>query len=164
MPTARSDYGIASINGNIYVAGGVKTNVLECYDPIRNTWTRRKDMIGDRQNFALVEWYEKLYAIGYSNNLDQYDSGNDKWTTVRINLKLVRLQLLDKISYFLIFEFQIGQLDVGNGIKQAIVLHNEIYVLMKDGNLGKIKIEIETGCSFMPLCRSFNHNRHLFVH
>lgn len=95
MPTGRCDYGIASINGKIYVAGGVRmnacgkfvggTNALECYDPILSTWINKETMSGSRNLFVLFEWSKKLYAIGYANNVDQYDPDDDKWTTVRIN-------------------------------------------------------------------------------
>lgn len=85
MPTARYDYGIASINDKIYVAGGAHSNALECFDPILGAWTSKASMIKKRQNFALFVWSEKLYAIGFNNDLDQYDPDDDEWITVRIN-------------------------------------------------------------------------------
>lgn len=92
MHTAREKYGIASINGKIYVAGGSNTDSLECYDPISNTWSSKKPMIAVQQN--VFEWSNKLYAIGYNKNLDQYDPEDDEWTTVRINSSMLRLRLL----------------------------------------------------------------------
>lgn len=89
MPTARNNYAAATMNGKIYVAGGMMTDMVndtvECYDPIDDVWTTKKSMVHKREKFSLFESYGKLYAIGSIDSIEQYDSDKDKWTVVRKN-------------------------------------------------------------------------------
>ena len=65
--------GVASLNGQIYVAGGVSaedrsdsTDRLLRYDPVNDTWTQMASMNHQRHSFELVAFRGKLIAFGLS--------------------------------------------------------------------------------------------------
>ncbi|MFN8005005.1 MAG: kelch repeat-containing protein [Acidobacteriota bacterium] len=93
MPTARIHPVVESINGLIYVAGGLNSttslNVLEVYDPVTNTWTPKAGMPTVRSGAASGVINGKLYVVGGGNNvtrqvfnvLEVYDPVTNSWTT-----------------------------------------------------------------------------------
>jgi hypothetical protein len=111
MQQARSDLGVATVNGKIYAIGGntengyvpntsendykalgwiVATN--EEYDTETNTWAFKKPMPTPRCNFGIVVYQNKIYCIGGITNIvgdeisftgvnEVYDPATDTWET-----------------------------------------------------------------------------------
>ncbi len=91
MPTARSEFGLSSANGRIYVFGGsnvgmVTIPTVEEYDPETNTWTTKGGMSVPRRNFSTSVVNGKIYAIGGQahtstglSTVEEYDPVTDKW-------------------------------------------------------------------------------------
>ena len=101
MPTPRTNAKAAVVNGAIYVFGGYnsKDNFLqnwkmadhvEAYDPLTDTWTRKKKMPISRIYFGLGVVAGKVYLIGGTTGLgdgqeqrmdrvDIYDPATDTW-------------------------------------------------------------------------------------
>ena len=75
MPTARGGFGMAAINGKIYVIGGWnKVNgdlqalaTVEEYDPATDTWRRLSDMPTARLGIAMGIVNGRIYVIGGSD-------------------------------------------------------------------------------------------------
>lgn len=65
------------------------------------------------------------------------------------------------ILVFLIFFFQIGEMDDIDQMRQAINWKNKIYVLMDSRKFGEIKFD--SICSFDPIIGFVNPARTLFV-
>jgi hypothetical protein len=92
MPTARSDFGLAVVNGKIYAIGGYNgsyLNVNEMYDPVTDTWTTKTPMPTPRAYFALATYRNKIYAIAGSTGTgsstlanEVYDTLTDTWETL----------------------------------------------------------------------------------
>lgn len=93
MPTPRTSFGMAAVDGKIYAIGGnildEKTvNVTEVYDPTTNQWTTKAPMPTLRYQFATAVYQNKIYCIGgigadwqyYSTN-EVYDPATDTWET-----------------------------------------------------------------------------------
>lgn len=99
MPTARSIFCAEVVNGKIYAIGGQSSlwehhkgmlvPIVEEYDPITDTWTRKADMPTSRCMFCTSVVNNKIYAIGgismvYEDTLsivEVYDPETDTWTT-----------------------------------------------------------------------------------
>ena len=104
MPTPRTSAETAVVNGTIYVCGGYNgidnravnlkfLDIVEAYDPQKDTWTRKKGMSGARVAFGMGAVAGKIYSIGGSvHPLDQepkaplridlveaYDAATDTW-------------------------------------------------------------------------------------
>lgn len=92
MITPRTEFGLAEVNGKIYVVGG-KTggkyySLVEEYDPLTNTWSQKADMPTARTHFAIIEVNDKIYAIGglganqvFLNTVEEYNPSTDTWIT-----------------------------------------------------------------------------------
>ena len=74
MPAARMGLSTSVLNGKIYAIGGATgvavLNIVEEYNPITDTWTRKSDMPTVRQNFPTSVVNGKIYAIGGGTNWD----------------------------------------------------------------------------------------------
>ncbi len=97
MPTARSEFGVAVVNGKIYAIGGYGysyLNINEEYDPATNTWATKKLMPTARGSFAIAVYQNKIYVMGGSIGFDWakeesilcsfnevYDPLTDTWET-----------------------------------------------------------------------------------
>jgi hypothetical protein len=111
MHVARSDLGVAVVNGKIYAIGGntesgympnsegndykalgwiVPTN--EEYDPATDAWTFKTPMPTPRYKFAIATYQNKVYCIGgitnwvsgeisYTGANEVYDPATDTWET-----------------------------------------------------------------------------------
>ena len=68
MPTARSELGVAVVEGKIYAIGGLSgnlpVNTNEQYDPVSNQWTVEAPMPTARNGFAIAVYNDKIYVIG----------------------------------------------------------------------------------------------------
>lgn len=97
MPTARNAFGIAAVNGKIYVAGGWGytgpdtqgvQSVLEVYDPMADAWTTKAPMPTARNALAAAAVGGKIYAIGgwtgteNTPKVERYDPATDTWSEV----------------------------------------------------------------------------------
>jgi hypothetical protein len=93
MPTARNNFGVAVVDGKIYVIGGslnysaFSTN--EMYDPETNTWTTKESMPTARLGFAIAVYQNKIHVMGgevpynypFSTAHEVYDPSTDTWET-----------------------------------------------------------------------------------
>jgi N-acetylneuraminic acid mutarotase len=98
MPTARSNFGIATYKGKIYVIGGtagwtsntgtVITGVNEVYDPVTDTWAQKASMLTHRTGMVANVVNGKIYVIsgitgGPSSAVasnEVYDPSINSWT------------------------------------------------------------------------------------
>jgi N-acetylneuraminic acid mutarotase len=96
MRVARSNLGVAVVNGKIYAIGGNGGSALyldtnEEYDPATDTWTSKSPMPTPRSHFAIAVFQNKIYCIGggtqvkndgYVTGVNEvYDPATDSWTT-----------------------------------------------------------------------------------
>ena len=102
MPTARTHFAVAAIDGIVYAVGGdvaksdasgdcVRTNVVEAYDPHGDRWTKKAPLPEARCCFGAAvgtdkDGKEKLYVFGGSGNTGTpsptvyaYDPTEDRW-------------------------------------------------------------------------------------
>lgn len=104
MPTLRSSFGTAVVDGKIYIIGGnvhnkqlgkqVSTGLVEVYDPLTERWERGADMPTKRGwlNVAVVDG--KIYVLGgyilleqglgldvdrYSRRIEEYNPKTNSW-------------------------------------------------------------------------------------
>jgi len=93
MPTARAGAAYVTLDGKIYVIGGVinhvTTNIVEVYDPSTDTWETKSSMPTARLLAGACVLNGKIYVVGglsyeynvfYSTN-EVYDPVSDKWST-----------------------------------------------------------------------------------
>lgn len=83
MPTALRDQTGSSMNGKIYVAGGISTPnlptaFLYVYDPVTNTWTRKRDMPARVAGGASGVIHGKLYVLA-SGFFFRYNPATNYW-------------------------------------------------------------------------------------
>jgi N-acetylneuraminic acid mutarotase len=98
MHEARSNLGVAVVNGKIYAIGGntqsgiVGTN--EEYDPETDTWTYKTPMPTPRDGFGIAVYQNKIYCIGgvNCNATEVYDPATDTWET-KASMPTARWQL-----------------------------------------------------------------------
>jgi N-acetylneuraminic acid mutarotase len=91
MPTARGQFGVAVVNGKIYVIGGTNDgmplNTVEVYDPKTNQWLTETPMPTARSSFATAVYHNQIYVIGgtvgsgFVGNNEVYDPASHKWQT-----------------------------------------------------------------------------------
>jgi N-acetylneuraminic acid mutarotase len=93
MSAARSNMGVAAVNGTLYAIGGVVgpnisgviSGSVEAYDPVANTWTQKSPMPTARASVAVAVACGLIYAIGGGNNstnlttVEIYDPATDTW-------------------------------------------------------------------------------------
>ena len=91
MPTARSNLGLAVLDGKIYAVGGYPTrSANEQYNPVNNTWTSKAPMPTGSEIFGIAVCENKIYVIGGSTDEmasgvtgvnEVYDPATDTWET-----------------------------------------------------------------------------------
>ena len=93
-PTNRNQLPAASVDGKIYVIGGVLNgysaalSTVEEYDPASDSWATRAQMQVARYNLASAVLDGKIYAIGGYGGIplqplavvEEYDPSTDTWT------------------------------------------------------------------------------------
>jgi N-acetylneuraminic acid mutarotase len=101
MPTPRFRLAAAAVSGKILAAGGTSTEgpytsdvlpslysaVLEEYDPVADTWSRRADMPTPRFELGMATGRNgRVYAVGgqaccyvWLNTVEEYDPITDTW-------------------------------------------------------------------------------------
>jgi hypothetical protein len=93
MPTARGVGGAVRVKDLIYVIGGCRTpgtglDVVEVYDPVRDSWRSAQPMPVPNHDFGTGVWRDSLiYVIGGGNwssapvaSVCVYDPANDRWS------------------------------------------------------------------------------------
>jgi hypothetical protein len=95
MPTPRDHVGVGAYGGKIYAAGGRRDHdyslgAFERYDPVRDRWTRLRDIPRPASSFELVPVSGRLVAAGggdanarpywVSGQTWAYDPGKRKWS------------------------------------------------------------------------------------
>lgn len=83
MHVARCYYTVAAVGAFIFVAGGVHTdarNSIERYDPMKDEWIKVA-MISSGVVYSLIEWKDRLYAIGSNKNVERYDVERNEWVS-----------------------------------------------------------------------------------
>ncbi|XP_054089367.1 kelch-like protein 5 [Zeugodacus cucurbitae] len=90
--TARYSTDAVTLNGKIYVLGGLSKNILndlksvECYNPDSNTWTSCADMIKGHYGTGAAAHNGHIYVSGGSGNLyravERYDPQRDTWSEI----------------------------------------------------------------------------------
>ncbi len=93
MPTALYGMGTATINGVLYVVGGVNDRnevlgMVEAYDPVTDAWSPRASLPTPRFDLGATAINGVLYAVGgYTygypprTTVEAYDPTTDTWTT-----------------------------------------------------------------------------------
>ncbi|MDD2372737.1 MAG: S8 family serine peptidase, partial [Syntrophomonadaceae bacterium] len=92
MPTARSGFGTAVLEGKIYAIGGQSRttiyDIVEVLDPENNTWASKESMPKSRRYLGTAALNGKVYAIGglnssgaFLNSVEEYDPETDNWTS-----------------------------------------------------------------------------------
>jgi len=92
MPTPRCDFGVAVLEGKIYVIGGVNKNgeylgTVEVYNPATNSWTSKPSMPTKRSEFATAVYNGKIYVFGGNTSsgiigtTEVFDPQTNTWTT-----------------------------------------------------------------------------------
>jgi hypothetical protein len=94
MPSPRSGFATAVLNGKIYVIGGRDetapttpkpvVDVVEIYDPVTNTWSTGTPLNQARTNQMAIGVNGKIYAIGGIDALEtktvqEFDPGTGSW-------------------------------------------------------------------------------------
>ncbi|AOY76010.1 Kelch repeat-containing protein [Clostridium formicaceticum] len=98
MPTARTNLGVAAVNGKIYAIGGLGgINKVEEYDPETDRWTTKANMPTGRYGLDVAVVNGKIYAIGgynggYINKVEEYNPVTNTWTT-KANMPTARSHL-----------------------------------------------------------------------
>lgn len=98
MHAARSNLGVAVVNGKIYAIGGNTQNGIvgtnEEYDPEMDTWTFKTPMPTPRDGFGIAVYQNKVYCIGgvNCNATEVYDPATDTWET-KASMPTARWQL-----------------------------------------------------------------------
>ena len=95
MPTSRGYLTSSVIDGKIYCIGGntttsepkFRSNILEVYNPVDNTWETKANMPTARSNLSSVAWKNKIYVIGgmtsnsHTNIVELYDANKNTWSS-----------------------------------------------------------------------------------
>jgi len=92
MPTARSSFGVAVVNGKIYAIGGTNGpeyfDVNEVYDPLTDTWETKKPVPRIVYAFGIAVCNNRIHVIGgspgasfepYEAFHEVYDPATDTW-------------------------------------------------------------------------------------
>ena len=87
---ARSECGLAAVNGKLYLIGGDGSKAVESFDPITLQWTRLSNAPIDMHHFQAVSYNNRIYVLeafaggGFPDqvpmsNVYIYDPKNDTW-------------------------------------------------------------------------------------
>lgn len=91
MPTERFELAVGVVNGVIYAVGGRNTrglsNVLEAYDPVTDTWTKKRSMPETMEWPSACASGGRLYVfrgvnVRNSAPVQVYDPGTDTWSQI----------------------------------------------------------------------------------
>ena len=138
MPTARYSLSSSVVDGKIYAIGGLvgeagdykPTSVVEMYDPLTDTWTKKKSMPTARYGLATTVVNGKIYAIGGATEYDvsissvatveEYDPITDTWTQ-KADMITPRYYLAADAANGLIYA--VGGYDINNNVLATVELY-----------------------------------------
>ncbi len=79
LPSAKSEFGVSKLDGQIYFVGGYKDgnalSTVDVYDPDSDTWTTVSDIPSPRQDPILVGLNGLLYVVGGVDQYGNYQAG-----------------------------------------------------------------------------------------
>jgi N-acetylneuraminic acid mutarotase len=95
LPDPRQENGVATLDGKVYVVGGMKSfavptvDTVEVYDPATDTWARVAPLPAPRHHTAAATVGGRLYVIGGNvgnefapvDTVFEYDPASDRWAT-----------------------------------------------------------------------------------
>jgi N-acetylneuraminic acid mutarotase len=105
MPSERTGFGVAVVDGKIYAIGGhplggVTTDINKEYDPATNKWTSKKSMPGPLAWFGTAVYQNEIYVIGGAwflggtgsekTSVWVYNPATDKWNTSKTSMPTAR--------------------------------------------------------------------------
>jgi len=138
MPSTRTSFGVAVVNGKIYAIGGqpfggVTTDVNEEYDSITDKWVSRKRMPHIRAWFGTAVYDNEIYLIGGAwflagselNDIMVYAPATDSWNTSKTTMPTARAGIEANIVDGKIFV-------IGGRNSNGTLDVNEVYVPSKD--------------------------------
>jgi N-acetylneuraminic acid mutarotase len=76
MPTERSGFAVAAVEGKIYAIGGDDTTATEMYIPATNTWTTKNSLPQQYGFFRSVAIDKKIYILPWTT---VYDTMKNTW-------------------------------------------------------------------------------------
>lgn len=92
METRRLQFGVALVNGKLYVTGGrdglMTLNNVECYEPKTDKWETLTSMLTHRHGLGVAVLSGPIYAVGghdgwsYLNTVERYDPQTLHWSFV----------------------------------------------------------------------------------
>lgn len=86
MPTARSGFTAAAVNGKLYAQGGAESPTSnEEYDPEQDVWNVKASMPAGRSSFGSAATGGRIFVFGGARNLNlnqQYDPVADTWENI----------------------------------------------------------------------------------
>ncbi|MHC5079923.1 MAG: Kelch repeat-containing protein [Planctomycetota bacterium] len=104
MDQSRQEHGVATVNGVIYVIGGVRMPGgirawVHAYDQATDTWTWKTNMPTARRDLTCAAVGGKIYAIGgYSTTylaiVEAYDPATDTWDTNKAPMSGARVNMV----------------------------------------------------------------------
>jgi hypothetical protein len=97
MSIARTDLAAASVGGKLYAFGGygvgydmrVSGTLVECYDPVTDTWTVKKPMPTSRGDLSAVTFGNRIFVLGgwaddtnnFKTTTESYTPATNAWST-----------------------------------------------------------------------------------
>jgi N-acetylneuraminic acid mutarotase len=99
MPSTRTGFGVAVVNGKIYAIGGhpfggVTTEINQEYDPATDKWISKKSMPNPLAWFGIAVYKNEIYVIGGAwflvgteeNSVWVYNPATDAWNTSKTSM------------------------------------------------------------------------------
>ena len=101
MNRSRCFSGVACVNGEIYVLGGLDYNdnivrSIEKYSPVTNSWKYLNKMIDNRKHFSTCSLMDNLYIIG--GLIGNYTNGHALENCFEFNTKNLKWKELSKMN------------------------------------------------------------------
>ena len=112
MATARSEHGVAVLDGKLYAVGGYSNDdgilsSVERYDPAANAWEEVAPMAEAREAHAMAVLEGKLYAVGGQDagynalsSVERYDPAANAWEAVA-QMAAARCNFAERESFVL---------------------------------------------------------------
>lgn len=114
FPTPRMNFTAVVLNGKIYTIGGMlglqegergKT-IVEEYDPVADTWTKKADMIKRRKYLSACVADGKIYVFGGAQNycdgtlsiVEEYNPATDTWREITIMPSILALHSVAQVN------------------------------------------------------------------
>lgn len=122
-------------NGYIYVTGETDgpSNSVEFYDPKTDEWTQLVNINKIYGPLATMVSNGNLYVTWSQGTIKRYNPWKNCWN-------------------------DIGPLDNEQVITSSIEIDDQLFVVLRNGKFGHVKIVENDQCSFEPLCKTEYEN------